>query len=218
ACGKGSGGGAHAGHKATPVHHPARRRGGMAARGRRAAARANAAHRVLAFPRPERSGNTSPRRGVWTRGGRRCGPRFTISLKRSALIFSYPQAGRPITPSIGGITDINGRGTSVNSIERTLGSLYRAAPLRYIPFPCWPRCDQSAPNDFAKICHSGARVDACAGGRGICPNRSERSPYRTAEFWSAGTRHQGVRCRTYSWVLEARLCYRSLSAFRAAVS
>src|SRR5215831_19096986 len=150
--------------------------------------------------------------------GRVCGPRFTISLKRSALIFSYPQAGRPITPSIGGITDINGRGTSVNSIERTLGPLYRAAPLRYIPFPCWPRCDQSAPNDFAKICHSGARVDACAGGRGILPNRSERSPCRTAEFWSAGHRHQRVRCWTYSWVLEARLCYRSLSAFRAAVS
>src|SRR5262249_18119813 len=33
---------------------------------------------------------------------RRCGPRFTISLKRSTLIFSYPQAGRPITPSFGG--------------------------------------------------------------------------------------------------------------------
>src|SRR6266487_1383728 len=29
---------------------------------------------------------------------RLCGPRFTISLKRSTLIFSYPQAGRPITP------------------------------------------------------------------------------------------------------------------------
>jgi len=29
------------------------------------------------------------------------GPRFTISLKRSTLIFRYPQAGRPITPSIG---------------------------------------------------------------------------------------------------------------------
>src|SRR5262249_13396251 len=28
-------------------------------------------------------------------------PRFTISLKRSTLIFSYPQAGRPITPSFG---------------------------------------------------------------------------------------------------------------------
>jgi hypothetical protein len=26
-----------------------------------------------------------------------CGPRFTISPKRSTLIFSYPQAGRPIT-------------------------------------------------------------------------------------------------------------------------
>jgi hypothetical protein len=26
----------------------------------------------------------------------------TISLKRSTLIFSYPQAGRPITPSFGG--------------------------------------------------------------------------------------------------------------------
>src|SRR5262249_28780437 len=26
-------------------------------------------------------------------------PRFTISLERSTLIFSYPQAGRPITPS-----------------------------------------------------------------------------------------------------------------------
>src|SRR5215831_3912114 len=34
--------------------------------------------------------------------GRVCGPRFTISLKRSTLIFSYPQAGRPITPSFGG--------------------------------------------------------------------------------------------------------------------
>src|SRR5215831_7131744 len=31
----------------------------------------------------------------------RCGPRFTISLKRSTLIFSYPQAGRTITPSFG---------------------------------------------------------------------------------------------------------------------
>src|SRR5215472_543138 len=28
-------------------------------------------------------------------------PRFTISLERSTLIFSYPQAGRPITPSLG---------------------------------------------------------------------------------------------------------------------
>src|SRR6266478_3954475 len=27
---------------------------------------------------------------------------FIISLKRSTLIFSYPQAGRPITPSFGG--------------------------------------------------------------------------------------------------------------------
>jgi hypothetical protein len=36
-----------------------------------------------------------------------CGPRFTISLKRSTLIFSYPQAGRPITPSFGGKADIN---------------------------------------------------------------------------------------------------------------
>src|SRR6266508_2469728 len=35
-----------------------------------------------------------------------CGPRFTISLKRSTLIFSYPQAGRPITPSIGGEADM----------------------------------------------------------------------------------------------------------------
>jgi hypothetical protein len=26
---------------------------------------------------------------------------FIISLKRSTLIFSYPQAGRPITPSFG---------------------------------------------------------------------------------------------------------------------
>jgi hypothetical protein len=26
---------------------------------------------------------------------------FTISLKRSTLVFSYPQAGRPITPSYG---------------------------------------------------------------------------------------------------------------------
>jgi hypothetical protein len=26
-------------------------------------------------------------------------PRFTISLKRSTKIFSYPQARRPITPS-----------------------------------------------------------------------------------------------------------------------
>jgi len=30
----------------------------------------------------------------------RCGPRFAISLKRSTLIFRYPQAGRPITPSL----------------------------------------------------------------------------------------------------------------------
>src|SRR5260370_29784362 len=30
-----------------------------------------------------------------------CGPRFTISLKRSTLIFSYRQADRPITPSLG---------------------------------------------------------------------------------------------------------------------
>src|SRR6266568_755199 len=37
---------------------------------------------------------------------RLCGPRFTISLKRSTLIFSYPQAGRPITPSFGAIADI----------------------------------------------------------------------------------------------------------------
>jgi hypothetical protein len=29
------------------------------------------------------------------------GPRFTISLKRSTQIFSYPQSRRPITPSIG---------------------------------------------------------------------------------------------------------------------
>jgi hypothetical protein len=31
----------------------------------------------------------------------------TISLKRSTLIFSYPQAGRPITPSFGGNADIS---------------------------------------------------------------------------------------------------------------
>src|SRR5215472_3231350 len=36
----------------------------------------------------------------------RCGPRFTISLKRSTLIFSYPQAGRPITPSLALKADI----------------------------------------------------------------------------------------------------------------
>src|SRR5262249_10499632 len=35
-----------------------------------------------------------------------CGPRSTISLKRSTLIFSYPQAGRPITPSFGGKADM----------------------------------------------------------------------------------------------------------------
>src|SRR5262249_47839588 len=34
-------------------------------------------------------------------------PRFTISLERSTLIFSYPQAGRPITPSFGGRADIS---------------------------------------------------------------------------------------------------------------
>src|SRR5512132_3033776 len=34
-----------------------------------------------------------------------CGPRFTISLKRSTLIFSYPQAGRPITPSLDRFSD-----------------------------------------------------------------------------------------------------------------
>src|SRR5262249_21438563 len=33
-------------------------------------------------------------------------PRFTISLERSTLIFSYPQAGRPITPSFGGKADM----------------------------------------------------------------------------------------------------------------
>jgi hypothetical protein len=31
---------------------------------------------------------------------------FIISLKRSTLIFSYPQAGRPITPSFSGKPDI----------------------------------------------------------------------------------------------------------------
>ena len=30
---------------------------------------------------------------------------FTISLKRSTLIFRYPQAGRPITPSIEVLAD-----------------------------------------------------------------------------------------------------------------
>jgi hypothetical protein len=48
---------------------------------------------------------------------RRCGPRFTISLKRSTLIFSYSQAGRPITPSIGGIADLSERLVQTNSVE-----------------------------------------------------------------------------------------------------
>src|SRR4029077_222725 len=42
-----------------------------------------------------------------------CAPRFTISLKRSTLIFSYPQAGRPITPSFGGAADVDRRPTLI---------------------------------------------------------------------------------------------------------
>jgi regulator of protease activity HflC (stomatin/prohibitin superfamily) len=38
---------------------------------------------------------------------------FIISLKRSTLIFSYPQAGRPITPSFGGRGSKLGSGIAV---------------------------------------------------------------------------------------------------------
>ena len=47
---------------------------------------------------------------------------FIISLKRSTLIFSYPQAGRPITPSFGG--------TAV--IQRTSPGIAEFDPL--LPF------------------------------------------------------------------------------------
>src|SRR5262249_17393000 len=73
-------------------------------------------------------------------------------------------------------------------------------------------------NDLAKVCHSGARVDAIAGPRGVLPNGSKGSPCGIAEFWSTVLRHKPGRCRTYSWVFQARLRCRELSAFRAASS
>src|SRR5262249_13721077 len=55
-------------HRTTEIlSHAARRRGGVAARGARPAVRADAARRVLARTRPERSGSKDPRRCVSTR-------------------------------------------------------------------------------------------------------------------------------------------------------
>jgi len=48
-----------------------------------------------------------------------CGPRFTISLKRSTLIFSYQQAGRPITPSFGGTAVMQRTSPARPSLTRT---------------------------------------------------------------------------------------------------
>ena len=62
--------------RAARVHHAARRRGGgVAARGARAAARADAAHRRAHCPRRGRSGISGPRRGVPAgAGSSRAGP------------------------------------------------------------------------------------------------------------------------------------------------
>src|SRR5215471_17345183 len=56
----------------------------------------------------------------------RCGPRFTISLKRSTLIFCYPQAGRPITPSFGGKADLDSVSTNFAS-RNSASSIWRAS-------------------------------------------------------------------------------------------
>src|SRR5262249_49876880 len=47
---------------------------------------------------------------------------------------------------------------------------------RTIQLPCWHRCNQGASDDFAKICDSGARVDAIADGSGVLPNGRQDSP------------------------------------------
>ena len=51
------------------------------------------------------------------------------------------------------------------------------------------RPGSSVHNDFAKVCHSGARVDAIAGPWGVLPNGSQGSPCGIAEFCSAVHRH-----------------------------
>src|SRR5262249_47831495 len=54
--------------------------------------------------------------------------------------------------------------------------------------------------------------------RGALPNGGKGSPCGIAEFWTTVHRHKPGRCRTYSWVFQARLRRRELSAFRAASS
>ena len=85
--------------RAARVHHAARRRGGgVAARGARAAGRADAAHRRADGPRRGRSGNAGAARGVpagarkaWMVGGPQC-PHRLLALRRPAQIRSQALA------------------------------------------------------------------------------------------------------------------------------
>src|ERR1700730_14647191 len=92
-----------------------------------------------------------------------------------------------------------------HAVQKRIVELYSSSVLA--------KDNQSARNDLAKVCHSGARVDAIAGPWGFLPNGSQGSPCGIAECWSAAHRHKPGRCRAYSRVFQARLCCRKLSAF-----
>ena len=63
--------------------------------------------------------------------------------------------------------------------------------IRNASVELYPSCVRAL-NDLAKVCHSGARVDAIAGPRGVLPNGSQGSPCGIAECWSTVRRTSEV--------------------------
>src|SRR5262249_9338673 len=109
-------------------------------------------------------------------------PRFTISLERSTLIFSYPQAGRPITPSFGGKAEniclilslsgfdrVVGPGADIPSPEQLVAAHIPLAPFQdpdgCETMPCvvlTPGGDYEAPG----VHHAGRRRGSSVAARG----------------------------------------------------
>src|SRR5262249_1917270 len=132
-------------------------------------------------------------------------PRFTISLERSTLIFSYPQAGRPITPSFGGKAEniclilslsgfdrVVGPGADIPSPEQLVAAHIPLAPFQdpdgCETMPCvvlTPGGDYEAPGVHhagrrrGHMAARGARAAAVDAGDRVCAPRQPTDFRRT---------------------------------------
>ena len=118
-------------HEATRVHHAARRRGGMAARGARAAASAMRRIGVLMAHGAGRSGSPGPHRGV---SARIAGSGLDRSAATCGSIRDGPQRCRAAASAGGGIGRARARTSCSPALATPLASLQQATRTMPIVF------------------------------------------------------------------------------------